>query len=288
MIGPAGAATCWASQFQNGDDHIGTALEWGVRVLDKPVTRARRGRPPGAREGGHLPGLRRRRRPAARADPQADRDDQPAAQRDRAAGRCCGAAGAPRRSSITRKQTRLGLDLKGGVELVYQGEPTPQVPKVTPQAIDDAINTIRKRTDALGVSEPEIQRSGRDQISIGLPDVKNAERAEQQVGTTAQLQFYDWEPNVFEGPNELVDPTRRRNTRPTARSSASTRRCCAARKSKPRAEATDVPAGGPDPAIVRSSTATTSRSSSTTTSRTTPPATSTTSSVRLRRTRTRR
>ena len=24
-------------EFQNGDDHIGTALEWGVRVLDKPV-----------------------------------------------------------------------------------------------------------------------------------------------------------------------------------------------------------------------------------------------------------
>src|SRR3982751_6153117 len=71
------------------------------------------------------------------------------------------------------KQTRLGLDLKGGVELVYQGRPTPQVPKVTPQAIDDAIKTIRKRTDALGVSEPEIQRAGSDQISIGLPAVKN-------------------------------------------------------------------------------------------------------------------
>ncbi len=25
-------------EFENGDDHIGTALEWGVRVLDKPVT----------------------------------------------------------------------------------------------------------------------------------------------------------------------------------------------------------------------------------------------------------
>ena len=107
---------------------------------------------------------------------------------------------------ITSKKTRLGLDLKGGVELVYQGEPTPQVPKVTPQAIDDAITTIRKRTDSLGVSEPEIQRSGSDEISIGLPDVKNVERAEQQVGSTAQLQFYDWEPNVFKGPNELVDP----------------------------------------------------------------------------------
>ncbi len=47
------------------------------------------------------------------------------------------------------------------------------------------------------MSEPEIQRSGRDQISIGLPDVQNAQRAIEQVGTTAQLQFYDWEPNVL-------------------------------------------------------------------------------------------
>ena len=52
---------------------------------------------------------------------------------------------------IATKETRLGLDLKGGIELVYQGQPTPQVPRVTPEAIDDAIKTIRKRTDALGV-----------------------------------------------------------------------------------------------------------------------------------------
>src|SRR5688500_1102382 len=98
---------------------------------------------------------------------------------------------------IATKSTRLGLDLKGGVELVYQAQPTPQVPEVTPQAVDDALETIRKRTDALGVSEPEIQRAGEDQISIGLPDVQNAQRAIDQVGTTAQLQFYDWEPNVL-------------------------------------------------------------------------------------------
>jgi SecD/SecF fusion protein len=98
---------------------------------------------------------------------------------------------------ILTKPTKLGLDLKGGIELVYQGRPTPQVPEVTQQALDDAVETIRKRTDALGVSEPEIQRSGRDQISIGLPAVQNADRAIQQVGTTAQLQFYDWEANVL-------------------------------------------------------------------------------------------
>src|SRR3954449_2702679 len=134
------------------------------------------------------------------------------------------------------KQTRLGLDLKGGVELIYQGKPTPKVPKVTPQAISDAIDTIRKRTDALGVSEPEIQRAGADQISIGLPAVKNAERAEQQVGTTAQLQFYDWEPNLL--PPGQQNPTL---SLFTAVDTAS--------KQKPRAEPTDIPPGGASDAV---------------------------------------
>ena len=51
---------------------------------------------------------------------------------------------------IATKRTVLGLDLRGGVELVYEGRATPQVPEVTPEAVDDAIETIRKRTDALG------------------------------------------------------------------------------------------------------------------------------------------
>jgi SecD/SecF fusion protein len=96
---------------------------------------------------------------------------------------------------IVSKPTRLGLDLKGGVELVYQGEPTPQS-NVTPEAIDRAIDIMRERVDALGVSEPEIQRLGGNQVSVGLPDVKNAQRAIDQVGTTAQLFFYDFEQNV--------------------------------------------------------------------------------------------
>jgi SecD/SecF fusion protein len=134
---------------------------------------------------------------------------------------------------IESKSTRLGLDLKGGIELVYQGQPTPQVPKVTPQALDDALETIRKRTDALGVSEPEIQRSGPDQISIGLPDVQNAERAIAQVGSTAQLQFYDWEPNVLgRGPDV-----------PFAGSKALYDAAEFAAKQKPKAERVDVPPG---------------------------------------------
>jgi SecD/SecF fusion protein len=153
---------------------------------------------------------------------------------------------------ITTKPTRLGLDLKGGVQLIYQGEPTPQVPKVTPESIDNAISTIRKRTDALGVSEPEIQRSADNQISIGLPDVKNVARAEQQVGSTAQLQFYDWEPNIYEGPNKLVDPnTAASNNAPNSPIFSLYQAVLRGSKSLPRAEPTDIPAGGADPAIVQ-------------------------------------
>ncbi|HEX2160802.1 MAG TPA: protein translocase subunit SecD, partial [Thermoleophilaceae bacterium] len=141
---------------------------------------------------------------------------------------------------ITSKPTVLGLDLRGGVELVYEGRPTPQVPEVTAQAIDDAIETIRKRTDALGVSEPEIQRAGENQISIGLPDVENADRAIEQVGTTAQLQFYDWEPNIlgnqgpdapFAGRTSLYDAVE------------------VAAEQKPRAEPTDIPPDGVEEAV---------------------------------------
>src|SRR3954449_8972263 len=144
------------------------------------------------------------------------------------------------------KKTQLGLDLRGGIELIYQAEPTPQVPKVTPQAVSDAINTIRKRTNALGVSESEVQQQGRDTVVVGLPGVKNAARAEQQVGTTAQLQFYDWEPNVIgadgkELGENAVDYSAANTPIPGLIDAVKR-----AAKAKPLAEANDVPAAGPD------------------------------------------
>ena len=98
---------------------------------------------------------------------------------------------------IVTHQTRLGLDLKGGVELVYQGQPTPQTPVVTQDALSRAVDIMRERVDQLGVAEPEIQTSGANQITVGLPNVKDIARAEKQVGTTAQLAFYDWEANAI-------------------------------------------------------------------------------------------
>src|SRR5271156_3912352 len=97
---------------------------------------------------------------------------------------------------IVTMPTKLGLDLKGGVELVYQGKPTAQS-KVDAESLNRAIDIMRKRVDQLGVAEPEIQRTGGSEIDVALPDVSNVRRAEEEVGKTAQLFFYDGEPNVI-------------------------------------------------------------------------------------------
>ena len=116
---------------------------------------------------------------------------------------------------IATKPTVLGLDLKGGVELVYQGQPTAQTPVVTQDALSRAVDIMRQRVDQLGVTEPQIQTSGGTDITVSLPDVKDTARAERLVGTTARLEFYDWEANALT-PNGKTVASQLQTQDPTA------------------------------------------------------------------------
>ncbi len=78
-------------------------------------------------------------------------------------------------AAIAFKKTRLGLDLKGGVELVYQAKPTAAT-KVDSESLERAINIMRKRVDQLGVANPEIQSSGNNQIDVALPESRTPGR----------------------------------------------------------------------------------------------------------------
>jgi SecD/SecF fusion protein len=98
---------------------------------------------------------------------------------------------------IATYKTVLGLDLKGGVELVYQGEPTAQTPRVTQDALSRAVAVMRNRVDQLGVTEPSIQTEAPNLIDVQLPNVTNVSQAEKEVGNTARLEFYDWEANAL-------------------------------------------------------------------------------------------
>jgi SecD/SecF fusion protein len=104
---------------------------------------------------------------------------------------------------IAAKETKLGLDLQGGLELVYQGQATGTTNEVTGEDIEDSISIIEQRINKLGVSEPEVARLGNDEITVSLPGITDATRAAEQVGSTAQLHYYDWEPNLI-GPEHTI------------------------------------------------------------------------------------
>jgi SecD/SecF fusion protein len=109
---------------------------------------------------------------------------------------------------ISRNPTHEGLDLKGGISLVYQAKPTKQA-ALTSDTLNRTIEIMRSRVDQLGVSEPSISSLGSNQIAVGLPGATNQARAEQEVGKVAQMYFYDWEKN-------LLDPTTLKPTPKTA------------------------------------------------------------------------
>jgi preprotein translocase subunit SecD len=84
---------------------------------------------------------------------------------------------------LSGNSPELGLDLQGGVSVVLA--PTSNA---SGEQLDQALNIIRARVDALGVAEPEITRQG-NAIVVQLPGVKNRDRALELVGQTAELRF---------------------------------------------------------------------------------------------------
>ena len=85
---------------------------------------------------------------------------------------------------------QLGLDLKGGVSVIYspvlqEGE---EEPDDFEEVLDETVEVIRNRVDALGVAEPEITRQG-SEILVQLPGIDNEDRVQEIIGRTAQLTF---------------------------------------------------------------------------------------------------
>jgi SecD/SecF fusion protein len=84
---------------------------------------------------------------------------------------------------------RLGLDLRGGTQIVLETRDSPTA-KADAEATDRALEVLRRRVDALGVSEPTLARSGERRIIIELPGIQDPREAAEVVGRTAQLTFH--------------------------------------------------------------------------------------------------
>jgi preprotein translocase subunit SecD len=85
--------------------------------------------------------------------------------------------------------TRLGLDLQGGLRAEYQAVPGPGQ-QVTTEALNNIRTIIENRINRYGVAEPIVQTQGRDRIVVELPGVENEGQVRELIGRTGRLEFY--------------------------------------------------------------------------------------------------
>ena len=57
--------------------------------------------------------------------------------------------------------------------------------------MEQAVGVIQQRVNSLGVTEPEIQIQGQNQVIVNIPGITDADRAVKVIGRTAQLGFYE-------------------------------------------------------------------------------------------------
>jgi preprotein translocase subunit SecD len=108
---------------------------------------------------------------------------------DRLVVRLADAAGAPAVTEAMRAFPSLvPVGTVGGTELTYKLEDQ-RVQRITENAVDQALETIRNRVDQFGVAEPTIQRQGARNIVVELPGIKDPTRAIELIGKTARLEF---------------------------------------------------------------------------------------------------
>lgn len=94
---------------------------------------------------------------------------------------------------LSAANIRQGLDLSGGVYIVYEADKE----TVTPEEMDAAISLIQGRLDWNGWTEAEVAKEGEKRLRVDIPGVENAEEAIREIGQTAQLMFADEEGNIL-------------------------------------------------------------------------------------------
>ncbi|MBQ3644287.1 MAG: protein translocase subunit SecD [Candidatus Riflebacteria bacterium] len=108
-----------------------------------------------------------------------------------------------------QKKITLGLDLKGGLDLVYQVDlDSIQEGDSIADAVNRSVEIIRNRIDVFGIAEPSIKAQEGNRIRVQLPGVKDPERVKQLIQNTAMLQFHLVEDQAVNASDlEPVSPT---------------------------------------------------------------------------------
>ena len=88
-----------------------------------------------------------------------------------------------------REEMRLGLDLRGGIHLVYKADLSSVEPSERDAAMEGAKEILNNRINPLGVTEPLIQRQGGDRILVELPGLNITDKDKERLGRVDILAF---------------------------------------------------------------------------------------------------
>ncbi|MEK7644511.1 MAG: protein translocase subunit SecD [Patescibacteria group bacterium] len=94
--------------------------------------------------------------------------------------------------TVPEKPFRLGLDLKGGVQLIYQADVSLVDAPKQAAAVEGVRDVIERRVNGMGVGEPSVTNSHIDQyyrINVELPGVTDINQAIKMIGETPILEF---------------------------------------------------------------------------------------------------
>lgn len=84
---------------------------------------------------------------------------------------------------------RLGLDLKGGFEILYVAEPIDAGKEVTRDSLIQTAQSLEKRANKSGVAEPDVTTEGTNRIRVKLAGVENQEQVRALLRKPAELSF---------------------------------------------------------------------------------------------------
>ncbi len=93
------------------------------------------------------------------------------------------------------KKPTLGLDLRGGIEVVLRAVPN-KGQKVDSAGMQTAQQVMVSRVDKLGVASPNVAIQGGNEIVVQLAGIHNTAKAAKIIGSTGQLQFFDFEKDL--------------------------------------------------------------------------------------------
>jgi preprotein translocase subunit SecD len=90
---------------------------------------------------------------------------------------------------LGRDGMRLGLDLQGGLHMVYQADLSNVEPGEESNIMDGVIAVLNNRINPLGVTEPVIQKQGQDRILVELPGKSITDKEKERLSRVAILEF---------------------------------------------------------------------------------------------------